>query len=99
MFAWTAADMPGVDPSIIVHKLSIYKEARPITQKKRKLGKEKRQATKEEAEKLMRVGFIREAHYTMWLANVVMVKKSNGKWRMYIDYTELNKARISSPEY
>lgn len=30
--------------------------------------------------------------YTTWLANVLMVKKSNGKWRMCIDYTDLNKA-------
>jgi len=58
MFAWTAADMPGVDPDIIVHKLSTYKEAKSVTQKKRKLGEEKRQAAKEEGEKLMKVGFI-----------------------------------------
>jgi len=92
MFAWTAADIPGVDPSIIVYKLSVYKEAKPVTQKKRKLGEEKRQAAKEEAEKLMKAGFIQEAHYTTWLANVVMVKKSNGKWRMCTDYTDLNRA-------
>jgi hypothetical protein len=27
-----------------------------------------------------------------WLANVVMVKKNCGKWRMCIDFTSLNKA-------
>jgi len=36
--------------------------------------------------------FIREAHYTTWFANVVMVKKSNEKWRMCTNYTYLNKA-------
>jgi len=41
---------------------------------------------------LTRVGFIREVVYTTWLANVVMVKKSNGKWRMCVDYIDLNKA-------
>lgn len=41
---------------------------------------------------LTRVGFIREVTYTTWLANVVMVKKSNDKWWMYVDYTNLNKA-------
>jgi len=40
----------------------------------------------------MKVGFIKKARYTTWLANMVMVKKSNGKWRMYVDYTDLNKA-------
>jgi len=91
-FAWTVADMPGVDPSIMVHRLSTFKDVRPIAQKKRKLGEEKRIAAKEEAEKLLQVGFIREAHYTTWLANVVLVRKPNGKWRMCTDYTDLNKA-------
>lgn len=27
-----------------------------------------------------------------WISNVVLVKKSNGKWRVCIDYTDLNKA-------
>ena len=30
--------------------------------------------------------------YPEWLANMVLVKKSNGKWRVCIDYTDLNKA-------
>ena len=49
-------------------------------------------AIKEEVEKLLTTKFIREVPYPEWLTNVVMVKKSNGKWRIYIDYTDLNKA-------
>lgn len=45
-----------------------------------------------EIRKLLDTWFIREVQYTTWLANMVMVKKSNGKWRMYTDYTNLNKA-------
>ena len=30
--------------------------------------------------------------YLEWLANVVMVKKNNGKWRMCVDFIDLNKA-------
>jgi len=41
---------------------------------------------------LLSVGFIEEAHYTIWLSNVVLVKKANDKWRMCVDYTDLNKA-------
>jgi len=33
-----------------------------------------------------------EAHHTTWPSNVVLVKKANGKWRMCVDYTDLNKA-------
>ena len=46
----------------------------------------------EEVEKLLTAGFIREVYYPKWLANVVMVKKSNGKWRMYVDFIDLNNA-------
>ena len=92
IFAWSAADLPGVDPLVASHKLSIYKEARYISQKKYKLGEERRLAAKGEADKLLSAGFIEEAQYTTWLSNVVLVKKANGKWRMCVDYTDLNKA-------
>ena len=46
----------------------------------------------EEVRKLLDVGFIREVYYPDWLANVVMVKKANGKWRMCVDFTDLNRA-------
>jgi len=92
MFAWTAKDMSGVDLEVMSHKLSVYKDVRPIAQKKRKQGEEKRQATKDEIDKLLSANFIKEAKYATWLANVVMVKKVNDKWRMCTDYTNLNKA-------
>jgi hypothetical protein len=43
-------------------------------------------------EKLLQADFIREVDYPKWLAIVVLVKKSNGKWRICIDFTDLNKA-------
>ena len=41
---------------------------------------------------MLLAGFIWEVYYTEWLANVVLVKKTNGKWRMCVDFTDLNKA-------
>ena len=52
----------------------------------------KNTAVMEEVDKLLKAGFIREVYYSEWLANVVMVKKSMGKWRMCVDFTNLNKA-------
>ena len=49
-------------------------------------------AIAEEVRKLLEVGFIREVYYPDWLANVVMVKNSNGKWRMCVDFIDLNRA-------
>ena len=42
--------------------------------------------------KLLVANFIREVYYPEWLANVVMVKKANRKWRMYVDFMDLNQA-------
>ena len=53
---------------------------------------EKQAAIEEEVGKLLKAGFIRPEKFPTWLANVVMVKKSNGKWRMCVDYIDLNKA-------
>ena len=49
-------------------------------------------AIKKEVQKLTVVKFIQGVYYPDWLANVLMVKKANGKWRMYVNFTNLNKA-------
>ena len=46
----------------------------------------------EEVEKRLEASFMKEAFYLDWLANMVMVKKNNDKWRMWVDFTNLNKA-------
>ncbi|XP_016173781.1 uncharacterized protein LOC107616323 [Arachis ipaensis] len=73
LFAWTSADMPGIDPSVITHKLALNPTARPISQKKRNLGTEKRQASIAEVKKLIDANFIREIRFTAWLTNMVMI--------------------------
>ena len=78
--------MPGIDPSVIVHRLNVNPTSSPIQLKKRD------KAIAEEVRKLLEAGFIQEVYYPDWLANVVMVKKSNGKWRMYINFTDPNRA-------
>ena len=45
----------------------------------------------EEVEKLLAANFIREVFYLEWHTNVVMVKKSNGKWRTCVDFIDLNR--------
>ncbi|RDX73390.1 Retrovirus-related Pol polyprotein, partial [Mucuna pruriens] len=97
VFAWTPQDMPGIDPNFVSHRLSIGKDAKPIAQKRRNQGEERRKAAKEETGRLLAADFIREVQYPTWLANVVMVKKPNGRWRMCTDYTDLNKACPKDP--
>ena len=51
---------------------------------------ERDKAIEEEVRKLLEAGFILEVYYPDWLANVVMVRKNNRKWRMCVDFTDLN---------
>ena len=84
VFAWSHEDMPGIDPSIIVHRLNVNPTSSPIQQKKRVFAQDRDKAVAEEVRKLLEAGFIREVYYPDWLANVVMVKKNNEKWRMSV---------------
>ncbi|CAJ2653881.1 unnamed protein product [Trifolium pratense] len=85
-------DMPGLDPNIACHQLTIDPTALPIVQRRRRQSPEKSEAAEKCVKDLLEANFISEARYTTWLSNVVLVKKSNGKWRMCCDYTDLNRA-------
>ncbi|MDV3153359.1 MAG: hypothetical protein Q8755_03220, partial [Candidatus Phytoplasma australasiaticum] len=56
------------------------------------MGADKTRAMNEQVEELLKAGIIREIRYQTWVANPVMVQKSNGTWRMCIDFKDLNKA-------
>ena len=47
--------------------------------------------------KLKQAGVIKEVFYPEWLANTVIVKKKSGKWRVCVDFTDLNKACPKDP--
>ena len=92
VFAWSHEDMLRIDPLVVVHRLNVSPSFPPIYQKKRVFALNQDQAIAEEVHKLLEVDFIREVYYPDWLANFVMVKKANRKWRICVDFTNLNKA-------
>ena len=98
-FAWSASDMPGIDPDFLYHHLSMDATVRPVRQRRRKFNEEKQLLVREETQKLLRAGHIREIQYPEWLANVVLVKKANGKWRMCVDFTDLNKGLVPAAQH
>ena len=83
--------MPGISLKVIKQKLHVNLEKKPVQQKRRVFAPERNHVITDEVNKLLTVGFIREVYYLDWLANVVLVKKANGKWRMCVDFTDLNK--------
>ena len=92
VFAWSHGDIPGISPKVIQHKLNVNPERKPVQQRRRAFDLERDQAVTKEVTKLLTTSFIREVYYPDWLTNVVLVKKANEKWRMWMDFTDLNKA-------
>jgi hypothetical protein len=92
IFAWSPSDMPGIPREGARHSLDILLHSRAVQQQLRRFDKEWRQAIGVELPKLLEARFIKEVFHPTWLANPVLVKKKNGKWRMCVDYTNLNKA-------
>jgi len=91
-FSWSSVDMPGIDPNFLCHRLTMDEKVRPVVQRKRKFNEEWCLIIREETQKLLKVSHIREIQYLEWLANEVLVQKTNRKWRMCVDFTDLNKA-------
>ncbi|XP_016199940.1 uncharacterized protein LOC107640949 [Arachis ipaensis] len=92
LFVWTPADMLGIDPNIMSHHLVVRADAKPIAQKRRKMSQERADEVARQTAGLLQAGFIRELEYSTWLSNVVLVRKTSGKWRMCVNYSDLNKA-------
>jgi len=84
--------MPGVPWEVIEHNLNVKEGAKPVKQRLHQFV-----AIRDELMKLTATNFIKEVYHPDWLANPVLVKKKNGKWRMCVDYTDLNKACPKDP--
>jgi hypothetical protein len=84
--------MPGIPREVAEHSLDILPHSRAVQQRLHRFDEERHRAIGVELRKLLEAGFIKEVFHPTWLANPVLVKKKNGKWRMCVDYTSLNKA-------
>jgi hypothetical protein len=92
VFAWLANDLCGVYRDVIEHSLNVDSAIRPRKQKLRKMSGDKAEGARNKVKGLLSAVVIREVTYPEWLANTMMVKKAKGKWRMCIDFMDLNKA-------
>ena len=83
---------------MIEHKLAVNNDAKPVKQVRRKQSKEKLEFIISEVDKLIEAGVIRAVHHPTWVANPVVVPKPlTFKWRLCIDFTDLNMACPKDP--
>ena len=94
VFTWNAYEALGVDPDLICHNLNINPSVPPPPPKCSHLGSHLKNILMFSGEvfKFKRAGAIKEVFYLEWLANMVVVKKKSGKWRVCVNFTDLNKA-------
>jgi ribonuclease HI len=91
-FAWDYTEMPGLDRSIVEHRLPLKSGFRPFQQRARQMKAEVLVEVKKEVEKILEAGFIRTCRYAEWISSVVPVQKKDGRWRVCVDFRDLNRA-------
>ena len=79
MFSWQASDIPGVPREVIEHHLVVCPQVWPVKQKVRKQALERQALIIEEIRKLEAAGLVIGVLHPTWLANLVVVRKANGK--------------------
>jgi hypothetical protein len=84
--------MKGIPREVAKHKLNMKPGSKPVKQRLRRFNNKKCKAIGEEIKKLLSSGFTREVFHLEWLANPVLVKNKNKKWRTCVNYTGHNKA-------
>jgi hypothetical protein len=72
--------MPGLDRSIVEHRLPIKPGFKPYKQPPRKIYKDEVLAdVKKEVQRLIEANFIRPCRYAEWISNIVPVYKKKRK--------------------
>ena len=92
VFAWSHKDMPGIAIKHVVHSLNIDPTFPTVRQKQRRFAPKRDKEINDEVDRLQEIGAIKECFYPVWLCNPVVVPKKNGKLRICMDFTHLNKA-------
>ena len=92
VFAWNHSDMTGIDLMLASHKLNVIPMAKLVRQKVRHFHPDRHQLIQTEVDNLLRAGFMKEVKYPEWLAKVVVVPKKGLKWRVCVNYKDLNEA-------
>jgi hypothetical protein len=92
IFSWSYTEIPGLDPSIVEHRIDTWPDITPVRQKQRPLHPSKATAIKVEINKLRTAGFIYPIAYTSWVSNPIPVDKKQGTIRVCTEFHDLNNA-------
>ena len=92
VFAWSYEEMLGIDPSIVVHKILTYPNAKPVFQRLCPVHPRNTASMKGEVDKILKARFIYLIPLTDWVFNIVPINKKQGTIRICVDYQDINRA-------
>jgi hypothetical protein len=92
VFAWDYADMKGIHPDTCTHHIYTNDQIRLVRQPQRRMNLALKDIVKEELQKLLQANLIYPISDSQWVSPLVIVPKKNDKWRICVDFQELNKA-------
>jgi hypothetical protein len=79
IFATSPKEMSGIDPAVACHRLNVNPNMKYVAQRRRRQTPQKAKVVKTIVGRLIQEKFSFEIHYTEWLSNVVLVKKTSGE--------------------
>lgn len=91
-FSWDYTDMKWIHPNLCTHHIYFKDGCKLVTQPQCRMNPALKEVVKEELQKLLSANFIYPISGSQWVSPLVIVPKNNGKWRVCVDYRELNKA-------
>lgn len=86
--------MQGIHPNTCIYHIYTDEQIKLVRQPQRQMNPMMKEIVKEELQKLLKVGFIYPISNSQRVSSLVIVPKKNGKWRICVDYRELNKATL-----
>jgi hypothetical protein len=91
--AWEYTDMKGIHLDTCIHDRYTQGEVTPVRKPQRRMNPTLNDIVKEEIQKLLNVRFIYPISNNKWVSPLVVVpNKVTRKWRICVDFWELNKA-------
>ena len=94
VFTWTYEDLKTYDMKIIQHIIPLKEDAKPFHQKLRKMHPSLESLVKKELNKLLATKIIFPVRHSIWMANLVPIRKMSSEIRICIDFQNMNLASL-----
>jgi hypothetical protein len=93
---WTIEDIKGISPSLVMHKIHLEENSKPLREPQRRLNPAMQEVVRAEVIKLLDAGIIYPIFYSKWVSPIHVVPKRPGLTVVKNQDNELVPTRIQS---